>query len=103
MSVAVVALIYPVPEKRQDVVAAFEDAIARVHAEDEGCELYAMHEDDDKLVMIEKWASPEALAAHSRSPALAELNDRIDGMTERPAEVLVLRPHPAGTDAQGVL
>jgi len=103
MSVAVVAIIHPVPERRADVVAALEAAIARVHAEDEGCELYALHEDDDRLVMIEKWTSPEALAAHSASPALAELNARVDGLTTRPAELLILRPHPAGTDAQGVL
>lgn len=103
MSVAVVAIIHPVPERRADVVAALEAAIQRVHAEDAGCELYALHEDDDRLVMIEKWAGPEALAAHSTSPALAELNARVDGLTTRPAELLILRPHPAGTDAQGVL
>jgi quinol monooxygenase YgiN len=103
MTVAVVAIIHPLPERRADVVAAYEAAVARVHAEDEGCELYAMHEDDDRLVLIEKWTSQEALAAHSTSPALDELRARVDGLVTRPAEVLILRPHPAGTDAQGVL
>ena len=103
MSVAVVAIIHPVPERRADVVAAYEAAVARVHAEDAGCELYALHEDDDRLVLIEKWTSQEALAAHSTSPALDELRSRVDGLVTRPAEVLILRPHPAGTDAQGVL
>jgi quinol monooxygenase YgiN len=103
MSVAVVAIIHPVPERRADVVAAYEAAVARVHAEDAGCELYALHEDDDRLVLIEKWTSQEALAAHSTSAALDELRDRVEGLTTRPAEILILQPHPAGTDAQGVL
>jgi quinol monooxygenase YgiN len=96
MSIAVVATIFPTPDGRADVVAAFEAAVARVHVEDEGCELYALHEGDDRLVMIEKWTSPEALDAHARGPALVELNGRLDGLLVRPTEVRVLRPHPAG-------
>ena len=37
------------------------------------------------------------------SAALDELRDRVEGLTTRPAEILILQPHPAGTDAQGVL
>jgi quinol monooxygenase YgiN len=38
------------------------------------CRLYALHEGaDGRLVMIEKYTSPEAVAAHSKSPELAEL------------------------------
>jgi quinol monooxygenase YgiN len=103
MSIAVVATIYPVHERRADVVAAFEAAVARVHAEDEGCELYALHEGKNRLVMIEKWTSSEALAAHAHGPALVELNARIDGLLAGPTDVQVLEPRPAGTDAQGVL
>ena len=40
MSVIVVATVHPVPEHRAAVIAAFEDTIASVHAEDEGCQLY---------------------------------------------------------------
>ena len=101
MSVVVVATIYPVPEHRDEVVAAFTAAIARVHAEDEGCQLYALHDGDDRLVMIEKWSSEEALAAHSRGPALVQLNGRIAGKYLGDIDVQVLRPHPAGTQQQG--
>ena len=104
MSVVVVAYVHPEPEHRDEVIAALEDAIARVHAEDEGCELYALHEaDDGRLVFVEKWASAEALGAHAAAAPLAEANARLEGKTSRPAEVLVLRPHPAGTQAQGTL
>jgi quinol monooxygenase YgiN len=103
MSIVVVATIYPAPEHREDVIAAFSDTIARVHAEDDGCELYALHEGEDRLVMIEKWTSEEKLAAHSRGPALAELNGRIDGKLAGRADLQVLRAHPAGTAQQGTL
>jgi quinol monooxygenase YgiN len=50
-----------------------------VHAHDDGCLLYALNEGDDRLVMVEKWASAEALDEHSRGPALAELNETLHG------------------------
>lgn len=103
MSVIVVATVVPVEEHRGEVIAAFEQAIATAHAEDDGCELYALHEGDDRLVMIEKWASPEALQVHGRGPALAALNERIGNKVVGGFDVQVLRPHPAGTEAQGVL
>ena len=54
MSVVVVATIHPRRNCRDQVIAALEKAVIRVHAEDSGCELYALHENDDQLVMIEK-------------------------------------------------
>ncbi len=72
--VVVVATIRPKPEHRAEVIAAMEKAIASVHAHDDGCLLYALHEGDDRLVMVEKWSSAEALAEHSHGAALAELN-----------------------------
>jgi hypothetical protein len=47
---------FPVPERRAEVIAAVEAAIARVHDES-GVELYALHERRDRLVMIEKYES----------------------------------------------
>jgi quinol monooxygenase YgiN len=44
MSAAVVGAVFPVHEHHADVVAAFEEAITRVHAEP-GVELYALHQD----------------------------------------------------------
>jgi quinol monooxygenase YgiN len=103
MSVIVVATIHPVPEHREEVVSAFTEAIATVHADDEGCELYALHEGKDRLVMIEKWASAEALRAHGRGPALQELNRLVEGKLIGEPDVQILRPHPAGTATQGKL
>jgi quinol monooxygenase YgiN len=102
-AVVVVATLRPLPEHRAEVIAAMEKTIADVHTHDDGCLLYALHEGDDRVVMVEKWASAEALAKHSRGPALAELNRALSGRLEGSLDVQVLRPHPAGTPAQGTL
>ena len=102
-AVVVVATIRPRPGHRAEVIAAMEKTIASVHANDDGCLLYALHEGDDRLVMVEKWASPAALAEHGRGPALAELGQALAGRTEGPIDVQVLQPHPAGTPGKGVL
>jgi quinol monooxygenase YgiN len=102
-AVVVVATIRPKAEHRAEVMAAMEKVIAAVHAQDDGCLLYALHESDGRLVMVEKWASPEALAVHACGPALAELNQALDGRTEGQLDVQILQPHPAGTPEQGTL
>jgi quinol monooxygenase YgiN len=56
MSVVIVVTAIPIPEHRAEVVAAFEEASARVHGEP-GVELYALHEGPDRLVMVEKYES----------------------------------------------
>ena len=53
--------------------------------------------------MVEKWTSAEALAEHSRGPALAELNQALSGRLEGGPDVQILQPHPAGTPDQGTL
>ncbi len=103
MPVVIVATIIPAEGHREAVITALEEAIAQVHAEDEGCELYALHEADDRLVMIEKWASTDAIAAHSHGAALKALGAALKGKTDGPFDVVMLRPHPSGTPEQGVL
>lgn len=100
MSVVVVATIMPVAEHRDEVVAAFKETIEQVHKED-GCELYALNEAPDRLIMIEKWASPEALRVHSKGAALAALNPRLAGKVAGAPEVIVLQQVPAGDAAKG--
>ena len=72
MSIVVVVTAFPVPERRAEVIAAFEAAISRVH-EEPGVELYALHEGPDRLVMIEKYASEQARSEHRKGAALAGL------------------------------
>jgi quinol monooxygenase YgiN len=102
LPVVVVATFHPSPGRTDELVEAITSAIPAVHAED-GCELYALHRGEDRLVMIEKWASREALATHSRGAALAELGPRLQGLLIEPPEVLRLDAVPAGTPGQGQL
>ena len=104
MAVIIVATAYPAPEYREEVVAAFEAAIGKVHAEEDGCELYALHEGPDgRLVMIEKYASDEAVAAHRAGTGLAALREALGGKLAAPMDVQVLSPHPAGAPVKGAL
>jgi quinol monooxygenase YgiN len=74
-----------------------------VHPHDEGCELYALHESSDRVVMIEKWATPAALQAHGKGPAVVELTRRLADKLNRGLDVQVLQPHPASTEQHGTL
>ena len=102
MSVVVVATITPLAEHRDEVIAAFQEIIDLVHGED-GCELYALNEAQDRLIMIEKWASAEALAAHSKGANLAALNPKLAGKVAGLPDVVVLQQVPAGDPAKGQL
>lgn len=102
MSVVVVASIVPLAEYRDEVIVAFKETIEQVHEED-GCELYSLNEAPDRLIMIEKWASPEALAAHSKGPSLAALNPKLAGKVAGAPEVIVLQQVPAGDPVKGAL
>src|SRR5215472_18028939 len=102
MSVVVVATAFPVPEHRDEVIAAFEEAIARVHDEP-GVELYALHEGADRLVMIEKYESEQARSQHLKGAALADLRAAFDGKLSSNLDAQVLIPRPAGNAQKGAL
>jgi quinol monooxygenase YgiN len=103
VSVVIVATAYPAPEHRAEVIAAFEAAIARVHDEESGCELYALHEGRDRLVMIEKYSSQDAVAEHVKGAGLAQLRADLAGKLAGDLDVQVLTPHPAGMASKGAL
>ena len=102
-AVIIVATAFPIPEHRDEVIAAFEAAIAQVHDEEPGCELYALHEGPDRLVMIEKYASEDAVADHRKGAGLAGLAAALKGKLSAPLDVQILAPHPAGAQSKGAL
>ena len=83
----VLAIITAKPGKRADVLAAFRDIVPRVRAE-AGCIEYGAAVDAegvgsfqarlgaDTYAVVEKWASPAALAAHSAAPHMTEFRNR---------------------------
>jgi quinol monooxygenase YgiN len=102
MSIVVVATAFPLPDHRAEVIAAFEEAITRVHDEP-GVELYALHEGPDRLVMIEKYESEQTRSQHLQGGALADLRSALQDKLSRGLDVQVLVPHPAGNTQKGAL
>ena len=102
MSVVVVATIRPVPEHRAAVIDILRETVGQVHAED-GCELYSLNEAPDRLIMIEKWASRQALDVHAAGPGLAALAPKLAGKVSGAPEVIVLQAVPAGDPAKGTV
>ena len=98
MSVVVVATIIPQSEHAEAVREAVLAAVPQVHAE-EGCERYALHEArDGSLVMIEQWASPEALAAHGKGEPFTERSRQLEGKLAGAPQLQVLTAVPVGDD-----
>lgn len=88
-AVSVVAVLHPDPARREDAMAAIQAALAGIRAE-HGCELYTPHHaDDGTFVVIERWSSRAALAAHDVGPAVQVLRDGLRGLTTAPTGVTV--------------
>ncbi len=102
--VVVVATFTAKPGMGDEVETGLQDAILRTHAET-GCLLYALHRgttDTDALVLIERWISAEALAAHAAQPWVTGLSVLADLLTG-PPRVELFRALPAGDPNKGRL
>ncbi|MCP5266600.1 MAG: antibiotic biosynthesis monooxygenase [Burkholderiaceae bacterium] len=96
----VIAIIRTKPGMREKVLEAFRENMPAVHAED-GCIEYGPAVDasglgsfqaklgEDCFVVIEKWASVDALKAHAAAPHMAAYGARVkDMLAERTIHVL---------------
>ncbi|MGC5076573.1 putative quinol monooxygenase [Agrococcus sp. DT81.2] len=101
--VVVTAIFRPVEGKREEVLAAMQRVIPRVHAE-EGCNLYAINEaEDGTIAMIEHWDSAELLDAHGAAEPVADFNAELEGLLASPVEVTRYTPIPIGDARKGVV
>ncbi|WP_295790854.1 putative quinol monooxygenase [uncultured Microbacterium sp.] len=102
-AVVVTAAFHPIEGGRESLTAALEQSLAAVHAED-GCELYALHDaEDGTLVLIEKWSSRDALAAHAAGDAVVRLNAAVAPFLVRPTTVTAMTALPAGDARRGAI
>ena len=93
------------PGLAADAEAAFAQVVPPTHAE-EGCLRFALHRvaaDPDRFVLVERWASREALDEHLAMPHLAAFREAGAGIWAEPPEITVLEPHPVGGPAKGTL
>lgn len=96
----VVAVITAKPGKREEILTAFKANVPAVHAED-GCIEYGPVVDasgvgrfqtplgEDTFMVVEKWASLEALMAHAAAPHMAAYAAKVkDMIADRVVHVL---------------
>jgi quinol monooxygenase YgiN len=97
----VVAVITPKSGKLAEVEQLLAGVSAAVHQEP-GCELYCIHKNTDTLVIVEKWADADALAAHRNSPTMANFGRTVVELVEARA-AYVVDPVSAGDPSKGTL
>lgn len=103
--IVVVVLSRAVPGRVEEGLEAFAEVAATTHTE-EGCVAYALHRspaDPDLIVLVERWASREALDAHLATEHLAAFRRDSHDIWAAPAEIHVLEPVSAGDPAKGLL
>ena len=92
MSIIALAELHPTQGNTDSLVRALLAALDAVHAQD-GCELYAVHEAKEKVVILEKWRDRESLDAHRQGEPLARLRKAMDGLVaDKRAEILIAQP-----------
>jgi quinol monooxygenase YgiN len=97
MAVIGLAVLLPSAEGRNAVMEALRDAVPKFHAE-AGCELYALHESGEEIVIIEKYADMASLDLHANGEPLKAMRQAMKGLVEvKRSEVL--SPLPIGGDA----
>lgn len=90
--VMLVISIQTIPGKSHEQIAAYEKLAPIVRGE-QGCLQYDLHAvvgDDDRFVLIERWASVEALAAHDVTPHMIAADAHSSSFRAAPAQVLRL-------------
>ncbi|WP_037682458.1 putative quinol monooxygenase [Streptomyces griseus] len=103
--VVLVATLVAKPGQEELVEKTFRAAIPAVHAEP-GCLLYALHRKagaTGEFVMIEKWASQEALGAHMKGAAMREIGVALAQALAGPPEALFLEAIPVGAPESGAI
>ena len=98
----VMATITPLPQFRQDVLAALEESLPAVHREP-GCQVYALHEAGDSFVFIEQWDSETSLELHNAGEAVRTVVARITEKLKEPVQIVLARPIPGGDPSKGTL
>lgn len=92
--VALIAKFTARPDRRAEVATILDSLFGPV-AEEDGTELYVLHQDAsdaDALWFYELYRDHDALGAHSVAPALAEAFAALDGLLAADAEIIVLDP-----------
>ncbi|MFF7946242.1 putative quinol monooxygenase [Streptomyces griseorubiginosus] len=92
-------------ERADEARKVIASVVSHTH-EDAGCLTYAAHEDAADpltLVLVEKWASQQAIDEHSQAPFLTEAMSRVGELLTAEPEIRVITPLGYGTGDKAVL
>ena len=83
----VIATFTPKPEHYDEVKRVLLEVSPEVHLE-EGCELYALHEEvGGTLVFVEKWTTRELWQVHSGKDTVARIKSGVQGLLAQDIDV----------------
>ena len=83
----VIATFTPTPEHYDEVKRVLLEVSPEVHLE-EGCELYALHEEvEGRLVLVEKWTTRDLWMTHLSLDTVARIQKGIEGLLQCDVEV----------------
>ena len=103
--ITVVVTAKAAPGKGGELLDAFGELATTTHAE-EGCIAFTLHRahgDHDVIVVVERWASKEALDGHIASPHLAAFRRDTAELFLEPSTIIVAEPVPSGERSKGLL
>jgi len=100
-----IATLTAAPGKTEELVTAMTSLIEQVHANEDGCLLYALHRhpDGQSLVMVEKYTGPDAVATHRASDHFRAAGQVLAGLLAAPPEVIALAPVVVGDAGKGAV
>jgi len=104
-SVIVISTLRLRAERADEARKVIASVVSQTH-EDTGCLTYAAHEDAADpltMVLVEKWASQQAIDEHSQAPFLAEAMSRVGELLTAEPEIRVITPLGYGTGDKAVL
>ena len=99
----VIAIFTAVPGHENDVRDILTRIIPEVHDE-EGCELYALHEDTGgRLVFVESWTTRELWEKHKNHSTVESILSLTQPHLSREVEVIEMYSVAAGIPSKGLL
>ncbi|MBM4435809.1 MAG: antibiotic biosynthesis monooxygenase [Actinobacteria bacterium] len=88
-AITVIATAHAKPGRGNELLGEMKKNVLPVHQEP-GCLHYSLHQasdDPDTIVVIERWASEDAITAHGQAPHMAAFRERAAPLRAAPTEV----------------
>lgn len=102
-ALVVIATIRPRVGHHAEVAKILREFIAKVLTDDQGCELYALHQSGGDFVVVEKWSSRDHLNAHMGSKKFQSLQSQLASLIGEKVPTTLAIATPSTRDERGRL